>query len=134
MIGKVIQTLFDISVPVSTYVGDRKEGHGVVRSVAGAAVDYGLWSAFPALMTGFMVAGVAKDLGQASAGISKNVGQNMSKAYGNSLGFHSTYDDTRQAYTMRQRGLQAIQRNGLNARNVLGNEARMYHRDNPYNG
>lgn len=133
-IGGVVKTLFDISVPASTYADDRKKGHGVVRSVIGAGLDFAAWKIAPEIMTGIMVAGITKDIGQAAAGVSKDVGQNMSKAYGNSLGFYSTYNDSQNAYTMRQRGLQAIQRNGLNARNVLGSEARMYHRNNPYNG
>lgn len=134
MFGKAVSTLFDIAVPAQSFVESRKDGHGVMRSVAKGAFDFAAWSVAPEVMTGVMFAGMAKSIGQAAAGVSKNVGQNMSKAYGNSLGFYSTYNDTQNAYTMRQRGLQAIQRNGMNARNVLGSEARMFHRDNAFYG
>lgn len=38
------------------------------------------------------------------------------------------YQDTQQAYTMRQRAVQAIQQSRMNARSVLGNEASLLHR------
>lgn len=134
MFGKAVTTLFDIAVPAQSFVESRKDGHGVVRSAAKGAFDFAAWTVAPEVMTGLMFADIAKTMGTAAANVSKNVGQNMSKAYGNSLGFYSTYNDTQNAYTMRQRGLQAIQRNGMNARNVLGSEARTYHRSNAWNG
>lgn len=42
--------------------------------------------------------------------------------------FGGNYQDTQQAYTMRQRGVQAMQASRMNARSVLGSEARTLHR------
>lgn len=42
--------------------------------------------------------------------------------------FGGQYQDTQQAYTMRQRGVQAMQASRMNARSVLGSEARSLHR------
>lgn len=42
-------------------------------------------------------------------------------------GFGGQYNDTQQAYTMRQRGVQAMQASKMNARSVLGSEARTFH-------
>ena len=42
-------------------------------------------------------------------------------------GFGGNYQDTQAAYTMRQRGVQAMQASKLNARSVLGSEARTFH-------
>jgi hypothetical protein len=43
-------------------------------------------------------------------------------------GTNFTYTDTRQAYTMRQAAVQAIQGSKMNARNALGGEASLMHR------
>ncbi len=42
-------------------------------------------------------------------------------------GFGGNYKDTQQAYTMRQRGVQAMKASKMNARSVLGSEARTFH-------
>jgi hypothetical protein len=42
--------------------------------------------------------------------------------------FGGNYQDTQQAYTMRQRAVQAMQQSRMNARSVLGSEARTLHR------
>ena len=42
--------------------------------------------------------------------------------------FGGNFQDTQQAYTMRQRGVQALQQSKMNARSVLGSEARTFHR------
>jgi len=42
--------------------------------------------------------------------------------------FGGNFQDTQQAYTMRQRGVQAMQQSRMNARSVLGSEARTLHR------
>lgn len=43
-------------------------------------------------------------------------------------GFGGNFNDTQQGYTMRQRSVQALQQSKMNARNVLGSEARTFHR------
>lgn len=56
------------------------------------------------------------------------------KRYGNARiqkyyrgNFGGNFQDTQAGYTMRQRGVQAIQQSKLNARSVLGSEARSFH-------
>lgn len=56
------------------------------------------------------------------------------KLYGNAKlqkyyqgNFGGNFRDTQTGYTMRQRGVQAIQQSQLNARSVLGSEARTFH-------
>lgn len=72
------------------------------------------WPMMAAQMTPAVIAGMA------SAGQAK--GQVQSKMY--QANFGGNYVDTEQAYTMRQRGLQAIQKTGMNTRSILGSEAR----------
>lgn len=51
--------------------------------------------------------------------------QKLQKYYQGNFG--GNFRDTQAGYTMRQRGVQAIQQSQLNARSVLGSEARTYH-------
>ena len=48
--------------------------------------------------------------------------------------FGSNFRDTQQAATMRQRAVEEMQRSHINARSVLGSEARTYHRSGAYSG
>jgi hypothetical protein len=48
--------------------------------------------------------------------------------------FGGGFKDTQQAATMRQRALEEMQRSHINARSVLGSEARTYHRSGAYSG
>lgn len=54
-------------------------------------------------------------------------GQGELKQYYRS-NFGGNYQDTQQAYTMRQRAVQSMQESRMNARSVLGSEARTLHR------
>lgn len=72
------------------------------------------------------------------AGSMLELGYEGVKAYSNhnikttshlySKNFGGNFIDTKAAYTMRQRGLNAIKSSGIDTQNVLGNEARMYSR------
>lgn len=46
--------------------------------------------------------------------------------------FGGNFSDTQQAATLRQRALQEMQSSHINARSVLGSEARTYHRSGSY--
>ena len=46
--------------------------------------------------------------------------------------FGGNFRDTMQAATMRQRAIEEMQRSHINARSVLGSEARTYHRSGAY--
>jgi hypothetical protein len=110
-----------------SYKDSREQGHGVGYSVGKAALEY----AFYEMLSGPMaLAFLAKDVGLAALEVTNAIGREntriSSKAYKSNFGgsFHSSQN----AATMRQRGIQAIQNNGLNARSVLGSEARSYFR------
>ena len=126
-IGKVIGVGMNIADPIFTYKGERKEGNGVLKSTVNAGVAFALFSkTLSPLGWGLM----AKDLAVAGVKMSGAIGaangKTQSKAYGASFG--GDFQDTSNAATMRQRGVSAIQNNGLNARSVLGSEARQYFR------
>lgn len=82
-----------------------------------------------ALIPGFYqiqaIAGAAK-LGTELAMDHKKYGKGKIQKYYQS-GFGGNYKDTQNAYTMRQRGVQAMQASKMNARSVLGSEARSFH-------
>ena len=97
---------------------------GAVKQGAKEALIYTMFPSIGlALTVGAPVAGVAAgaiarhvhaDRKQFEQMFTPNVGGN--------------YIDTQQAYTMRQRAVQAIQSSHMNARSALGNTARMMHR------
>lgn len=121
--------------------------NGFVNHALGLAVTTGLEFTNPNVSTGqalvrgaFNFAAGAMLPGyyqiQAVAGIGKvasEVGMDYRK-YGKGkiqkyykAGFGGNYNDTQNAYTMRQRGVQAMQASKMNARSVLGSEARSFH-------
>jgi hypothetical protein len=83
--------------------------YNMVPWVAGAQLTYGL---------GQMVTTALPMAASTLSGLSQSGGTN----------FLSTYNDTQAAYTMRQRGVQAIQRSVMNNYSMLGQEARLMHR------
>lgn len=110
--------------PIMTYSDSRKQGGGVGTSLAKAAAS----ELFYATPIGRAV-GLAQ-LGMAGAQIGLEVGRDnakhSSKFYKGQFG--GNYNLSENGYTMRQRGQNAIQRSGMNARNALGSEARTFHR------
>ena len=99
------------------------------NSVGDALVRGAFWFGAEALIPGFsqlhMMGGLAK------AGVELHMDH---KRYGKGKiqkyyrpGFGGSYNDTQNAYTMRQRGVQAMQASKMNARSVLGSEARSFH-------
>lgn len=98
-------------------------------STGEALVRGAFWAGAEALVPGVgmlsMVAGVA---GMATENYMnhKRYGHNKIKQYYRP-GFGGGYNDTQNAYTMRQRSAQALQQTKMNARSVLGSEARTFH-------
>lgn len=125
-IGKVIGKTLPLINPATTYMGHRKEGKGLASSVGRAAFDLAKWEFAAPLMTGLMVKDMVVGGATAANTMARNSAKTMSNAY--SASFGGNYQDSENAYTMRQRGVQAIQNNGMNARSVLGSEARQYFR------
>lgn len=117
----------DIASPIISYNENRNEGHGVTYSVGSALAEYALYSP----LTGNLgLALMAKDIAVGTFKFVNGVGLENAKvtsqAYKHQFG--GNFQDSDNAYTMRQRGIQAIQNNGLNTRSVLGSEARRYFR------
>ena len=117
---------FNVSQPLFDIAAAKKEGHSTSAAIGKGLASYATFEMMPGLGLGLM----AKDMIQAGTsaykGATANTLKNAQSTY--SHGFGGNFVDTQNAYTMRQRGLQAIQNNGINARSVLGNEARMYTR------
>lgn len=98
-----------------------KPGEALVRGAFYAAGE--------ALLPGFGLLTTVGALGGAIGGSAidhaKYGKQKIQKYY--RPGFGGDYQDTQQAYTMRQRSAQALQQTKMNARSVLGSEARTFH-------
>lgn len=125
ILGKGIGIAANGIFGVMEYQNSRKEGHGVITSVAKAATTIavgemlGWWmlpiSMAPAVGSGLLAAG-------------EHTAQAQNKFYDKTGKFGSGYVNMTDAgYTMRQRSLNAIRSNGLNLNSVFGNEARTYY-------
>lgn len=99
------------------------------NSVGSALVKGAFWTAFDAVAPGGptlrMIAGAGKFTAEQLMD-HKYTGKSKIQKYYNA-GFGGNYLDTHNAATMRQRGVQAMQASKLNARSVLGSEARSFH-------
>lgn len=99
-------------------------------STGEAVVKGAAWYAAEKFVPGAMLLSTLVDVGKAGYEMyhdDKLYGQGRIQQYyrGN---FGGNFNDTQQAYTMRQRGVQALQQSKMNARSVLGSEARTFHR------
>jgi hypothetical protein len=95
-------------------------------SMAMAGLDAALWTFLPAVAWGKLGYDMAKTAGE--AGMFNTQGYESRAIARNDVGASWNYQDTEQAATMRQRGLQAIQSGRMSARSALGGEARALHR------
>lgn len=96
------------------------------KSMAMAGVDVALWTFLPAVAWGKMGYDIAKGAGE--SGMFDNKAYESRAIARNDIGGSWNYQDTEQAGTMRQRGLEAIQSSRSGARSALGGEARALHR------
>ena len=114
-----------IGFGLSDYSAEREKGRSVLGSAATAVATDALWGAAGPLgwaaMGGQMAVGLGAAGYQAAAGYGKQLAA-MQRP------FSGQYQDTQNAYTMRQRAVQAIQGSKLNARSAVGNEAQYMHR------
>lgn len=101
-------------------------GHSVGDAVKQASLEALLYEMFPSIGLSYMAIPLAQLSYQIGRSHYDNDKQQFEDMYRPNLG--GNYQDTQQAYTMRQRGVQAIQNSRLNARSALGNTARMMHR------
>lgn len=112
-------------------LGDVKEnmnnGNNLGTSVFKAGVTNALWTTNPALMM-TLNAGPAVIKGyEAAHQFRRRRGEELQLRNRGANGMVGTgFQDTQQAYTMRQAAVQQIQGNKMNARSALGGEARIF--------
>lgn len=123
----VLGTGFMLFDGITTYAERRHEhpDENKLVSASYAAGTAALWEMFPGVMFGLMAAGVAKQAGAAYQNLYRDQKSRYMQNTSRDIG--GGFVDTEMAYTMRQRGLQAISSSRLNARSALGNEARSLH-------
>ena len=120
-----LDAVMTIGGGIWSYVDSRKQGDSVLKSLGKVAAEEVFWSTpiGQTAMVAQMIAGGGKlafELGKSNAEIT-------SRAYGGQFG--GNYRQSQIGYTMRQRGLNAINNAGINATNALGSEAKMFHRN-----
>lgn len=113
---------------IFSYADSRKQGDSVLKSLGKVAAEEVFWSTpigTAAFITQLAVGAgtLAYEMGKGNAQVSRN-------AYSGNFG--GNYRQSQVGYTMRQRGLNAINNAGVNARNALGSEAKMFHRNHYY--
>lgn len=128
-VGDVAKVGLGVYFGLDSYKTAREEGHGVVMSGAKAvgenimmdAMGFGWYLGYQAL-TGIPAVGVktAETLSQAA--------RSMSTLNGNVPFQNATFNDSPQAYTMRQAGMQLAKASKYNLQQaMLGNEAQYLH-------
>lgn len=125
-IGKVAGAALTIGDPIMTFVSARNEGDSIGRAAVKTGIDAVLWGTAPGAMFGLTVAPelIRTGLNSASS-IGRQNASAMSRGYKSNFG--GNYNISEAGYTMRQRGLNAIQSSRGNISNQLGNEARSYY-------
>lgn len=97
----------------------------LASGIANAAVGYAADAFIPGA---FYIGAIAKAAGSATQAYmeeSRHGNARIQKYYKGNFG--GDFRDSQGSYTMRQRGVAAIQQSKLNARGVLGSEARSFH-------
>ena len=128
--GTAIEYGINGGMAVGSYIDERNAGNGVIGSAVSAAVDnalpfvigFGTYMAGAALVAapGAIVSGAEKV---------NTMARSMEKMSRNTPFDNAQFQDSQQAYTMRQAGMQMAQRSKYNVQqSMLGNEARQMHR------
>jgi hypothetical protein len=104
-----------------------KEGNSLGAAVAKGIPISLAWTVAPGAMWGMTIASVAGGIVPGYIKADENLRSKYNQLHKTDP--HFTFSDTRQAYTMRQAAVQAIQGSKLNARNALGGEAALMHRN-----
>lgn len=113
---------------IASFADSRSKGHGLAYSLGKTVVDEVFYSTpvgKAAILAQF--AGMGFDY---AAQVGKENAKTSHRAYRSNFG--GNYSSSQNGYTMRQRGLTAMNNAGVNARNALGSEARMFHRMHYY--
>lgn len=142
VISKIVQTKklglsdlvsvgLNVGFGISDYKQNRKEGKGKAASVAGAVGEFAIGELIGggAMLALNLAQAVPQMAVSAAMGINKMSRQEARKSYGSSMPFYNaSFNDTRQAYTMRQAGMQLAENSKYNLQqSLLGNEAAMLH-------
>ena len=112
----------DVLDPYLSYRQRIKDGEGKGTALAKSAAEFVAWQAAPLPMFALMAKDLATVGMQMGAANGKRYADATSRAY--KANFGGSYQLTENAYTMRQRGVQAIDNSRMNTRSVLGSEAR----------
>jgi hypothetical protein len=113
-----------VGIGYSDYRQRVNEGESSGSAFAKSAAEQALWfvPGGGIIMTAKMVADVLPEVAGGIAAGGRAQASKQSQAYRSNFG--GNYVDTQNAYTMRQRGVQAIEQNRMNTRSVMGSEAR----------
>lgn len=131
--GFVLGTIFNTVDALNTIRIRRKENpnESMTRAVAAGAVSWGVRQALWGVASPLMFAHSFGQLGTTLGEVAYTAYRQGPTARNYNPNFGGRYQDTEVAATMRQRGVAAIQNSRMNARSVLGSEARSLHFGRP---
>lgn len=121
--GTALGVYGNVIMPLQTYSESRKEGSSVGVSAAKAIGESVFYMSTPGQIYGVLQIADAVGKTVITAGV-ENAKHSSTMYKGN---FGGNFNLSKNGYTMRQRGLSAINRAGINNAQVLGNEARDFH-------
>jgi hypothetical protein len=102
-------------------------GNGLGDGIKNAALEGLMFEMFPTIgFTRMLLLPAAQAGAQLGMAHYNNDKSQYEDVFDDKMG--GDYQDSKAAYTMRQRGMQAIQNSRMNARSALGNTAKMMHR------
>lgn len=100
-------------------------GDGLVSGIVNGAMYYAADAVVPGA---FWISTLGRAVGSATQGYIEESRYGNARIQKNYKGnFGGEFRDSQGSYTMRQRGVAAMQQSKLNARGVLGSEARSFH-------
>lgn len=122
-------TLGNVAGAVSEYKNARREGHGVISSVARAGVDFALGEAMGLYYPLFLLAKEAPGLIVKGSEMLYKENRKMNSAANQQVFGDAQFQDTQQLATMRQSGMEMAKMAQYNLQQTLmGNEATYFHR------
>lgn len=126
-VGKIAATGLgiygNVIMPIQTYNESRKQGHGVGISAAKAIGESVFYMSTPGQIFGALQ--MTDAIGKVAIQAGVDNAKHSSVMYKGQFG--GNFDLSHNGYTMRQRGLNAINKAGITNAQVLGSEARTYH-------
>ena len=129
-LGTAIGAGMNIYQTVGDYKQSRQEGKGKLSSAVGAIASAIMFEAMgPGMRFGMMALETIPPLVTSIGLKAAQTARSMDRANRNIPFSNATFVDTKQAYTMRQAGMQLAQASKYNLQQaLLGNEASMMHR------